>query len=244
MTSVGGKTNYCWCDVGQSAKPVVLAPEKMQIYRPTLKCNGQFLINLAKTNLLKEFILMSTKSSDSIYQLKITLQDCRPPIWRRMLVPGSVDLFKLHQIIQIAMGWTDSHLHQFIIDGEFYRIPSEDDWGPVIDERQFTLEQIVLALKKAKFIYEYDFGDGWRHDVLVEKTNLPTANEKYPQCIKGKRACPPEDVGGIYGYEDLLDALQDESHEEHESYLEWLGGEFDPEAFDLVAINQELCQIK
>lgn len=186
---------------------------------------------------------MPTKSSASIYQLKITLRDSRPPIWRRVLVPSSVNLYKLHQIIQISMGWTDSHLHQFVIDGEFYGIPSAEDWEPKINERQFTLEQIAPSLKR-KFVYEYDFGDSWLHEIIVEKITSPTANEKYPQCIKGKRACPPEDVGGIFGYETLLDALQDENHEEHKSYLQWLGGEFDPEAFDLVAINQELCRIK
>ncbi len=186
---------------------------------------------------------MQTKHSTSIYQLKITLYDAHPPIWRRVLVPSGVNLHQLHQIIQIAMGWTDSHLHQFDIDGEFYGIPSEEDWEPMMNERQFTLEQIAPPVKR-KFVYEYDFGDGWRHDVVVEKITSPMPDEKYPQCIKGKRACPPEDVGGILGYETLLDALQDEGHEEHGSYLEWLGGEFDPEAFDLVAINQDLCRIK
>lgn len=186
---------------------------------------------------------MPTKSSTSVYQLKITLCDSHPPIWRRILVSGSVNLFKLHQVIQIAMGWTDSHLHQFVIDGEFYGLPSAEDWMPMIDERKFTLEQIAPSIKR-KFVYEYDFGDSWRHNIIVENITLPTPNEKYPQCIKGKRACPPEDVGGIFGYEDLLGALQDEGHEEHGAYLEWLGEGFDPAALDLVAINQELRRIK
>lgn len=186
---------------------------------------------------------MPIKSPCVIYQLKITLDDSRPPIWRRVLVPGSFNLYQLHQVIQGAMGWTDSHLHQFSIDGEHYGIPSIEDWAPVIDEREFKLEQIAPSIK-CKFIYEYDFGDGWRHLLLVEKILSPTLGEKYPQCIKGKRACPPEDVGGIRGYENFLDALRDERHEEHDSYLEWVGGKFDSEAIDLALINQELQQIE
>ncbi len=182
---------------------------------------------------------MPIKTSNFIYQLKITLRESRPPIWRRVLVPGSVNLHKLHQIIQIAMGWTDSHLHQFIIDGEFYAIPSKEDWEPVSDERKLKLKRVAPTVKR-KFVYEYDFGDSWRHEVLVEKILPPTPGEKYPQCIKGKRACPPEDVGGVWGYERFLEALQDADHEEHDSYLEWVGEEFDPEKFDLVEINQAL----
>lgn len=185
----------------------------------------------------------SSKSSSSIYQLKITLRDSHPPIWRRVLVPGNFSLYKLHQVIQLAMGWQNSHLHQFIVDGKYYGIPSSEDWEPVIDERRFTLEQIAPSLK-CKFVYEYDFGDSWEHEVVVEKIITPEPSEKYPQCIKGKRACPPEDVGGVWGYETFLEALQDAGHEEYDSYLEWVGGEFDPEAFDLAAINRALWRMK
>ncbi|OIP44990.1 MAG: hypothetical protein COZ12_06345 [Deltaproteobacteria bacterium CG_4_10_14_3_um_filter_60_8] len=185
----------------------------------------------------------SSKASSSIYQLKITLRDSHPPIWRRVLVPGNFSLDKLHQVIQLAMGWTDSHLHQFIVDGEFYSIPSSEDWEPVLDERRFKLKQIAPSLKR-KFTYEYDFGDSWTHEVVVEKIITAGPGEKYPQCIKGKRACPPEDVGGIWGYETFQEAMQDARHEEHDSYLEWIGGEFDPEAFDLAATNQALWRVK
>jgi len=184
---------------------------------------------------------MPTKSSDIIYQLKITLIDAKPPIWRRVLIPGSFNLYQLHQVIQSAMGWTDSHLHLFDIEGEVYSIPSPEDWEPVIDERKFKLEKIAPSVND-KFVYEYDFGDSWRHLVLVEKILPLTVGEYYPQCIKGKRACPPEDVGGVRGYEDFLEALQDKNHEEHDSYLEWVGGEFDAETIDLTDINAELRQ--
>lgn len=183
------------------------------------------------------------KTATSIYQLKITLRDSRPPIWRRVLVPSNFTLLKLHKLVQAAMGWTDSHLHQFQIGGNFYGTPSAEDWEPVLNERQFTLEQIAPSVK-FKFFYEYDFGDSWMHEIMVEKIQLPSPDEKYPHCIKGKRACPPEDVGGICGYENMLDALRDESHEEHESYLEWLGEGFDPDALDLDVINKDLRRIK
>lgn len=181
--------------------------------------------------------------SDRVYQLKITLRGSKPPIWRRVMVPATFNLYKLHQVIQVAMGWDDSHLHQFIIDGEYYSIPSPDDWEPVIDERRFTLSRSA-PYEKMKFVYEYDFGDSWEHIVLVEKI-LPTeAGRQYPICIKGKRACPPEDVGGVWGYENFLEALGDPDHEEHESYLEWIDGEFDAEAFNLEAINIALQRVK
>ena len=182
-------------------------------------------------------------AKSAIYQLKITLRDSRPPIWRRVLVPGGFNLRKLHQVVQIAMGWTDSHLHQFTVGGIYYGEPHPDDEMEMNDERRFTLNQIAPR-EKSKFAYEYDFGDSWDHEVLVEKISPPEPGVKYPLCVKGKRACPPEDVGGVWGYDTFLQAIRDPDHEEHDSYLEWIGGEFDPEAFDLDEINQELRRIK
>jgi len=178
-----------------------------------------------------------------IYQLKVTLRGSRPPIWRRVLVPGKFSLRKLHQVIQLVMGWTDSHLHQFIIDGQYYSIPSSEDYEPVRDERRHSLSQIATR-EKRKFFYEYDFGDSWEHEIVVEKILSPESGVKYPACIKGKRACPPEDVGGLWGYETFLEAIGDPHHEEHDSYLEWVGGDFDPEACDLGEINQALARVK
>jgi hypothetical protein len=178
-------------------------------------------------------------SRNKKYQIKITLRHSKPPIWQRLLVSGDTNLFDLHKIIQIAMGWTNSHLHQFIIDGEYYSIPSEDDWEPVIDEREYNLED-VAAYERSKFIYEYDFGDSWEHEITVEKILPSVSKRECPRCIKGKRACPPEDVGGIWGFEDFLEAIKDPKHEEHESYLMWYGGQYDPNAIDLEDINQRL----
>jgi len=174
-----------------------------------------------------------------IYQLKVTLRESKPPIWRRLQIGSDVRLGELHDIFQIAMGWTDSHLHQFIVGGVFYGV-SDPDWDmDVEDERKVRLDQIASA-EKEKFFYEYDFGDGWEHEVLVEKILAPEPEADYPRCIKGKRNCPPEDIGGVWGYGDFLEAIQDEDHPEHEEYLEWIGGSFDPEAFDLEEVNEVL----
>ena len=182
-------------------------------------------------------------ASAPIYQLKITLHEIRPPIWRRVLVPGSFTLYKLHRVIQAAFGWLDYHLHHFIIDGQYYSIPSPDDWEPVIDERRFTI-QAIAPQPKRKFGYEYDFGDSWEHTVLVENMLPPEPGVKYPVCLAGKRTRPPEDVGGTWGYATFLEAIRDPDHAEHASYLEWVGGQFDPEAFDLAEINQSLKKVK
>jgi hypothetical protein len=183
-----------------------------------------------------------TPATDQIYQIKVTLRRSKPPIWRRLLVSGGETLYGLHKIIQTAMGWTNSHLHQFIIDDAYYSIPSDFDWEPVIDERQYRIADIAAA-EQTKFIYEYDFGDGWEHDVLVEKILPVDPKADYPFCIKGKRACPPEDVGGVWGFDEFLAAMKDPDHEEHESYVEWWGGIYDPDDMDLVEINQLLQEI-
>ncbi len=177
----------------------------------------------------------------SIYQIKVTLEDSRPPIWRRLLVPGDVTLAQLHDIIQIAMGWEGYHLHQFIVGKTYYGEPHPDyePWAEMRDERKVTLRQIAPR-EGMKFRYEYDFGDSWLHQILVEKILPPEPGKGYPVCIKGQRACPPEDVGGIWGYYNFLEAIQDPEHPEHEDYLEWIGGEFDPEEFDLEGVNKAL----
>ena len=187
---------------------------------------------------------MPAKQQDSsIYQLKVTLKHSKPPIWRRIQVKGDTTLYKLHQIIQIAMGWTNSHLHQFIADGVYYGEPHPDFGFEVVSERRVRLNHIISDVKD-KFIYEYDFGDGWEHEIVVEKILEPEPKVRYPRCIKGKRNCPPEDVGGVWGYDDFLEAIQKEDHPEHEEYLEWIGGSFDPEEFDCEVVNEELKQIR
>ena len=186
---------------------------------------------------------MPTSQDPAIFQLKVLLKHSKPPIWRRLQVKSDTTLYKLHWIIQIAMGWTNSHLHQFIADGVYYGEPHPDFGFDVISERRVRLYQLVSGVKD-KFIYEYDFGDSWEHEVVVEKILKPEPKTRYPHCIKGKRACPPEDIGGVWGYDDFLDAIQNKDHPEHEMYLDWIGGSFDPEAFDMDEVNQELKQLR
>jgi hypothetical protein len=179
----------------------------------------------------------------NIYQLKVTIMDSKPPIWRRIQVPGDITLSKLHLIIQEAMGWTNSHLHQFIIDGKYYGEPHPDYDFEMANERRYKLSQVAKG-EKSKFRYEYDFGDNWQHQILVEKVLPPEPGVLYPRCVTGKRHCPPEDCGGIWGYAAFLEAIQNPEHSEHRETLEWVGGEFDPEAFDLEEVNQLLRKLR
>lgn len=180
----------------------------------------------------------------SIYQLKVTLKGSKPPIWRRIQVRSDTKLPQLHEILQIAMGWMDSHLHQFIAGRTFYGVPDpEFGLDGMEDESKIRLDRL-LAFEKDKIVYEYDFGDGWEHDILLEKILEPDAAVHYPVCMTGKRACPPEDCGGVWGYANLLETLNDPQHEEYEDMLGWVGGEFDPAAFDLDEVNEALVQLK
>jgi hypothetical protein len=180
-----------------------------------------------------------------IYQLKVTLRDTRPPIWRRTEVPSDITLAKLHRLLQAAMGWYDSHLHQFIVGQTYYGVPSNDDFADLElkDERKARLNQ-VLRKPKQKIVYEYDFGDGWEHEILLEKVFPPESGVQYPRCIDGARACPPEDCGGAGGYQNFLKAISDPDHEEHDEYLEWIGGEFNPEEFDAKDTDAALRRVR
>ena len=182
-----------------------------------------------------------TKKPTQIYQIKVTLDDTHPPIWRRILVPGNTTLLKLHDVLQIVMGWEDYHLHMFTIEGLIYGDPADEEYGDLgtLDEANYKLGQVIHR-EGQRFSYEYDFGDSWDHTLLVEKILPPAEGARSPLCLKGKRACPPEDVGGVWGYENFLEAIRDPIHEEHEDYLAWVGGKFDPEAFDLKEIYTRL----
>ncbi len=177
-----------------------------------------------------------------IYEIKVTLKHIRPPVWRRLQVPADTRLGKLHRILQAAMGWTDSHLHQFSIGGESYGVPDPDSPSDIKSERIIRLGSVVQ--EGETFIYEYDFGDGWEHEIKIEKVLPADKDKRYPLCLAGKRACPPEDCGGPPGYERLLEVLRDPKHEEHEEMLEWVGEYFDPGEFDLDEINAGLRQIR
>jgi hypothetical protein len=178
-------------------------------------------------------------ASETIYQLTITLRGIKPPIWRRIQVPGDITLARLHQILQGVMGWTDSHLHQFIVGDTFIGAPDPAFGMETEDERGVRLSQVARG-PRATFIYEYDFGDSWEHEILVENVSPATPGARYPVCLAGARACPPEDCGGIWGYAELLEIIRDPDHPEHAEMQEWLGSDFDPESFDLDEVNRVL----
>lgn len=186
-----------------------------------------------------------TKTPDvnTVYRIKVTLKGIKPPIWRRFEVSGQMTLFKLHTVLQVVMGWTDSHLHQFIIGRTYYGETDPEFGSDTVNEKRVKLFQLPLG-EKSKFIYEYDFGDSWEHKLLIEKILPATEGQKTPVCLKGSRACPPEDIGGIWGYADFLEAIHDPEHPEHEDMMEWVGGNFDPETFDLDGVNQYLKRIR
>jgi len=179
-----------------------------------------------------------------IYQLKVTLKYIRPPIWRRIQVRRDITLAALHQVLQIAMGWYDSHLHQFRMGKTYYGAPDIDEFSKLSlkDDSKAQLGR-VLTKPKQKVIYEYDFGDGWEHEILLEKVLTPDPVVQYPRCLGGARACPPEDCGGVGGYANFLAAIRDPNHEEHDEFLDWIGGEFDPEAFELDEVDAGLRNI-
>lgn len=185
------------------------------------------------------------KQAQSIYQLKITLKGIRPPIWRRVQVSGEATLGHLHWVIQISMGWTNSHLHSFSIQGVEYGMLMPDlgfDELEPQDEQTVKLSEAIPG-EKFKFVYLYDFGDSWEHEVLVEKILEPATNIQYPLCLKGKRACPPEDCGGTWGYPQFVEAVQNPEHPGHEDMLEWVGGFFDSEDAELDDVNPRLQMI-
>lgn len=179
-------------------------------------------------------------------QLRISLLDVVPLVWRSVIVPETITLPKLHAVILWAMGWQGGHLHEFVFLGRRYGEPDRewDQTDDVIPQQRVTLKK-ALAGVTSTFEHLYDFGDSWRHLVQVEEVlQVSPEASKRVRCIAGANACPPEDVGGVPGYEEFLLALADPEHEEHEHYLSWVGGSFDPRAFDLDDVNSRLAEIK
>ena len=181
---------------------------------------------------------------ETIHQLKVTLRGSKPAIWRRFVVPSSVTLPKLHEVLQILMGWTDTHLHEFILGREHYGVP-DPDWpsDDLRSERRVRLNQLLVR-ENDRLLYCYDFGDGWEHTLVLEKIVPCASTALKPRCLVGKRACPPEDCGGIFGYYDLLKALSDPNSPNHEEMKTWVGARFDPERFELDEVNEILSDIR
>ena len=185
--------------------------------------------------------------AQNIQQLKITLFNSKPSIWREILVPADYTFFALHVTIQDAFGWEDCHLHQYFTDDPFkrhanynrigYPTPEMDD---VIDERKTKLSEYLNTPKTTMF-YEYDFGDSWMHEIKLEKTLPRELKKKYPKILGGANACPPDDCGGLGGYYDLLEILKNPQRKEHQDMLEWLGlenaDEFKPKAFEINSVS-------
>lgn len=186
---------------------------------------------------------LKAPAARSVHALKVTLKGVEPWIWRRLTVPSDYSLADLHDVLQLAMGWTNSHLHQFLAGGFRYCPPDPEDElaedVPTDDSASIRLYE-VLRIPGARLVYEYDFGDSWEHDLEVETIRPAAKGEATPSCAAGERACPPEDCGGYSGYEDFLRAIQDPINPEHEEMLSWCGGSFDAEAFDRRRVNQLL----
>lgn len=185
---------------------------------------------------------MPSPPGQSTFQVRITLQEVDPPVWRRILVPGAIHLDKLHLVFQAAMGWTNSHLHCFRVADQLYGTNFDDYPDDEIDEHEISVLQALRDHKR--FTYEYDFGDSWDHEVEIEDLTRSRLGLKYAVCLAGANACPPEDCGGTWGYEHLLEVLADPSHDEHGDLVEWVGGSFDARAFDLVLANAELQRVR
>ncbi len=182
---------------------------------------------------------------DQIYQIKVTLADSQPPIWRRIQVKSDITLAKLHRVLQVVMGWTDMHLHQFTILEKHYGVPDEEDVGltETKDEGKYKLHDLVRG-EDSRFSYDYDFGDNWEHELLIEKVLPEEKGVRYPLCLDGARACPPEDVGGTLGYKHFLEVIRNPTHPEHKEFLDWISSEFDPEEFDVDEVNHILRSVK
>jgi hypothetical protein len=184
------------------------------------------------------------KKTDTVFQIKMTLRGIDPPIWRRIQTKDCT-LEELHALIQVTMGWAFEHLYRFNIGGVEYAdldMMNDEDVKDACDTK--LSDVLPVPNRRPRFEYEYDFGDGWTHRLIVEERLQPEQGAKYPVCIAGQRACPPEDCGGPWGYSDFVETITNPDHRRHEEMLEWVGGEFDPEGFNLEAVNSELRRMR
>ena len=187
-------------------------------------------------------------STVRLYQIKVTLKHTKPPIWRRIQVLEDISLAKLHRVLQIVMGWYSCHLHQFIAGGRYYGVPDPDydDFGTeMLDERKFRLCELLLQPKR-RIRYEYDFGDGWDHELFLEKILSIAPGQRYPVCLAGAMACPLEDSGGPWGYYEKLEIIKnpDPDNIDHQQIVDWVPANFDPTAFDLNWVNAGLKRVR
>ena len=185
---------------------------------------------------------MGAAASPEIYQFKVTLIGITPPIWRRIHVAGAYTLAQFHRVLQVAMGWENSHLYMFRVGSKRYGPPDidDDDELGLLDAKRTRLAAVLPGVGTT-FIYAYDYGDNWQHELLLEAIVMPALDMTYPRCIAGERRCPPEDVGGIGGYANYLESMADPNHAEHEEMMMWRGP-FDPEEFSVERVNQELAK--
>lgn len=180
-----------------------------------------------------------------ILEVRITLQDVEPPVWRRVLVPAGLSLRRLHDTIQATMGWLDYHLHEFRVGERRYGtpLPDDDSWGPrIADDNNIKLSSLVEK-GVDRFLYIYDFGDDWRHEVVIEGVRPAEPGVDYPVFVAGARRCPPEDCGGPPGYEAFLEAISDPEHPDHADALEWYGDPYDPDDIEQYIIEVQLSRI-
>ncbi|MBE7379914.1 MAG: plasmid pRiA4b ORF-3 family protein [Leptolyngbya sp. SIO1E4] len=179
----------------------------------------------------------------AILRWQVWLADSDPPIWRRFQVSNQATLDDLHQVLQRVMGWHNSHLHAFNIRGDRYAPPLDPPLADTQDSTAVTLANLNFKAD-ARFTYTYDFGDGWLHLLTLEAILVPDASLPTPHCLEGERACPPEDCGGVWGYEELLEQLGNPDTPDYEDLLNWVGADFDPEVFPIEAVNQQLNQLR
>jgi len=178
----------------------------------------------------------------TVHELRVTLLDVSPPVWRLVRVPSALPLSTVHAILQIALGWEDRHLHEWRVGDVTYGLPDEDSWGEELADESAALLADV-APPDSVLHYDYDFGDGWEHLVEVAAVRPYNANVPPVACIAGERACPPEDCGGPRGYERLVDALRDPEDPDHDAVLEEVGDRWDPDEFDVSSVNHRLEQL-
>jgi hypothetical protein len=224
----------------------VLSGERQHSLNDTRRvCLGRelFPCTLQYQHLRTYFQTFDHEEMTMIYQLKVSLRYTSPPIWRRLQLRSDTTLRDLHYILQVAMGWENYHLYQFMSHGAFYvdfdifRELGLDE--NMINAAETKLDSLLVVVKDS-ILYEYDFGDGWLHDIVLEKELETQDGGPFPRCIAGKRAAPPEDVGGPPGYDEFLRIMGDDTHPEHEFMREWLGRDFNPEDFDTAIVNSQL----